>query len=69
VTFQYSYFAEEYRSGSCDREFKSEEEANSFAQLMKDKKVPIHYNPRKPDDSVFEDEDVEEFARQTPLLG
>jgi hypothetical protein len=69
ASLAYSYFVEEYQSGSYTRVFSSEEDADNFARQMKDRKIPIHYNPQKPDDSVLGDEDVEEFARQTPLLG
>jgi hypothetical protein len=36
---------------------------------MKDKKIPIHYNPKMPDKSVLEDDDVEEFAQPAAPLG
>jgi hypothetical protein len=69
ATLEYSYFVEEYRSGSYSQEFPSEEEANNFAQGMKDKRIPIHYNPRDPDKSVLEDEDVDGLAQPTSPLG
>ena len=69
ATLEYSYFVGEYRSGSYDQVFRSEEAANNFAQGMKDKKVPIHYSPRDPDKSVLEDEDVEGLPHPTSPLG
>jgi hypothetical protein len=69
ATLQYSYFVEEYRSGSYTQEFPSEDEANNFAQCMKDKSVPIHYCPRDLDKSVLEDDDVEGLSQPTSSLG
>jgi hypothetical protein len=66
ATLTYSYFAGEYRSGKFTQDFYSEESANKFAQPMKDKKVPIHYNPKDPDKSVLEDADVGVYLEQQP---
>ncbi len=57
---EYSYFVGEYRSSKCTHVFPSEEDANKFIQTMKDKTISVHYNPRNPDKSVVEDDDIEE---------
>ena len=56
----YSYFAGEYRSGKYFAQFTSEDDANSFAAQMKDKKVQIRYNPARPDKSLLEGYDVQQ---------
>jgi len=33
---------------------------------MKDKKIPIHYDPSNPDQSVLEDTDFEQQAQLSP---
>jgi hypothetical protein len=66
VTLQYSYFVEEYRSGEYTEVFDSESDADKFAQMMKGQKVPVRYNPRKLDDSLIEEADVEQYAPLPP---
>jgi hypothetical protein len=56
----YSYFAGKYRSGKYSAQFASEDDANSFAAQVKDKKVQIRYNPARPDKSLLEDYDVQQ---------
>ncbi len=66
ATLEYSYFVEEYRSGEYTEVFDSESEADKFVQMMKDQKVPVRYNPGKPDDSLIENEDVEQYIQLPP---
>jgi hypothetical protein len=58
ANFNYDYFVGEYRAGTFTQSFSSQDSANDFIQSVKDKKVPIHYNPSKPDDSVLEPDDL-----------
>jgi hypothetical protein len=66
ATLQYSYFVEEYRSGSYTEVFDSENGADRFVEMMKNQKVPVRYNPRKPDDSLIEEADVEQYIQLPP---
>lgn len=65
-TLDYSYYVGEYRSGSYSRDFTSSDAADEFIKTMKDKKIPIHYDPSNPDQSVLEDTDVEQQAQLSP---
>ena len=67
ATLEYSYFVEEYRSGEYTELCDSESEANKFVQMMKDQKVPVRYNPRKPDDSLIEEADIEQYVQLPPV--
>jgi hypothetical protein len=58
ITLTYSYHVDEYGSGTYTREFPKESDADAFVQQLKDKHVPIRYNPTNPDESVLEDEDI-----------
>jgi hypothetical protein len=66
ATLEYSYFVEEYRSGEYTEVFDSEREADKFIQMMKDQKIPVRYNPWKPDDSLIENEEVEQYIQLPP---
>lgn len=67
ATLQYSYFVGEYQSGSYTEVFDSENGAIDFTERMKDQKVPVRYNPRKPDDSLIEEADVEQYVQLPPV--
>ena len=69
VTLQYSYFIQEYRSGTYVHEFSKEENADDFARQMKDKKIQIRYNQSNPDKSVLEQSVVEQHALLAPRFG
>ena len=61
VTFSYSYFVDEYRSGEFELpEFSSEDEADDFARLLKGKQVLAHYNPRNPDKSILDNASLQD---------
>jgi hypothetical protein len=65
VTLQYTYFVGEYRTGHYIHEFAKETDADDFVREMRDRRVPIRYNPSKPDNSVLEESAVEQ---QTQLI-
>jgi hypothetical protein len=58
VTLTYSFHVDEYGAGTYTREFPNESDADAFVQQVKDKNVPIRYNPSDLDESVLEDEDI-----------
>jgi hypothetical protein len=60
ATLTYSYHVDEYGSGIYTHEFPKESDADAFVQQLKDKHIPIRYNPAKPDESVLEEADVEQ---------
>jgi hypothetical protein len=61
ASFAYDYYIGEYRSGTYSREFSSQKDAEEFVSQLKGKRVPIRYNPAKPDQSVLEDGDVRQL--------
>jgi hypothetical protein len=65
----YSYYVEEYRSGTHVHRFRKEEEADEFIRQIKDKLLQIRYNPAKPDQSVILDRDIEMVALLAPQRG
>jgi len=69
VELTYSYFVDEYRSGTHVHRFKRDEEADEFLRQIKDKRLQVRYNPAKPDESVILDRDLEMVALLTPLRG
>ena len=69
ATLTYTYFVEEYRSGTYTHEFAHEPEADDFVRQMKDKKVQIRYNPTNPDTSVLEQAAVEQMVLLAPRFG
>jgi hypothetical protein len=69
ATLQYSYFVEEYRAGIYIHEFAKETDADDFVRQMRDKRLPIRYNPSKPGNSVLEESAVEQQAQLTPHFG
>lgn len=64
----YTYFVEEYRSGTHVHRFRKEDEADEFLRQIKDKRLQIRYNPRKPDESVILDRDLEMVALLVPQI-
>ncbi len=69
ATLQYTYLVEEYRTGKYVHEFARESEADDFLRQLKDKRVPIRYNPTNPDKSVLEQSVVEQHAQLSPRFG
>lgn len=63
VTLQYTYFVGEYCTGTYIHEFAKETDADDFVREMRDKRVPIRYNPSKPDCSVLEQSVIEQQAQ------
>jgi len=68
VELTYSYFFEEYRSGTHVHRFPKEDEADEFVRQIKDKRLQVRYNPDKPDESVILDRDLEMVALLAPQL-
>jgi hypothetical protein len=62
ATFTYDYFIDEYRSGTYTHEFSSQKDAEEFVSQIKGKRVPIRYNPSKPDESIIEESDIEQLV-------
>jgi Protein of unknown function (DUF3592) len=48
ATITYRYFQEEYQSGEYLKQFESEVDANAFVDSLRDRKIPVHYDPREP---------------------
>jgi Protein of unknown function (DUF3592) len=69
ATLQYTYFVEEYRTGTYFHEFTRESEADEFVHEMKDKRVQIRYKPTDPNNSVLEQSVVEQHIMLTPRFG
>jgi hypothetical protein len=69
ATLRYTYFVDEYRTGKYIHEFAKESEADDFVRQLKDKRVPIRYNPTNADKSVLEQSVVEQHARLSPRFG
>lgn len=65
----YSYYVGEYRSGTYVRRFRREPEADEFIRQVKDKRVHVHYDPAKPENSVILDRDLEMVALLAPQYG
>ena len=62
ATLTYDYFIEEYHSGTYTLEFSSQKDAEEFVSQIKGTRVPVRYNPAKPDESVLEDVDVRQLS-------
>lgn len=69
AVLQYSYFVEEYRSGSYAHEFQKESDADDFVRQLKDKRVQIRYKQANPDKSVLEQSMLEQIVLLTPRFG
>jgi hypothetical protein len=68
VELKYTYFVEEYRSGTHVHRFRKEDEAEEFLRQIKDKRLQARYNPAEPDESVTLDHDLEMVALLAPQL-
>jgi hypothetical protein len=66
---QYTYFVDEYRTGTYMHEFSREVEADDFARELKDKRVQIRYKQSNPDVSVLEQSVVEQHVLLAPRMG
>jgi hypothetical protein len=69
ATLQYTYFVEEYRTGTYVHEFPKEIDADEFVRQLKDKRVQVRYNQAKPDKSVLEQSVVAQHFVLTPRFG
>ena len=69
ATLTYSYFIEEYRSGTYTHQFSKKSDADEFVSQLKDKHVPIRYNPSKPDESDIEESDINQFVSSLSRIG
>jgi hypothetical protein len=66
ATLQYSYFVDEYHTGTFLHEFAKETDADDFVRQLTNKRVPIRYNQSTPDKSVLEQSAAEQQAQLTP---
>jgi hypothetical protein len=62
VTLRYSYYVDEFRSGTYDREFSREADADEFACEVKDREVQIRYKTSNPGVSCPEADEIERFV-------
>lgn len=69
ATLSYTYFVSEYRIGKYIHEFENKDDAESFVRAMKDKHVPIRYNPTNPEKSVLEESSVQQHVLLAPRFG
>ena len=69
VELTYTYFVEEYRTGTHIHRFHKEEEAEEFLRQIKDKRIQVRYNPGKPAESAILDRDLEMVVLLTPPRG
>ena len=68
VDITYTYFVEEYRSGTYIHRFRRAEDAEEFIRNIKDKRVMVHYDRVNPDRSVILDRDLELIVLLVPQL-
>lgn len=66
ATLEYSYFLTEPHSGRYTQEFSKKAEAEEFVRQMKDKQLPIRYNPSDPNKSVLERRTIEQCFALAP---
>jgi hypothetical protein len=66
ATLQYSYFVDEYHTGTFLHEFAKETDADDFVRQLTNKRVPIRYNQSTSDKSVLEQSAAEQQAQLTP---
>jgi hypothetical protein len=69
ATLEYRYFVEEYRLGKYIHEFPNKADAEEFVSQMKDKHVPIRYNPSNANKSVLEQSVIEQHVLIAPRFG
>lgn len=62
ATLRYTYYVDEYRTGTYLHEFARESDADEFIRQLANKRLPIRYNPAKPEYSVLETATVEQHA-------
>jgi hypothetical protein len=67
VTLQYTYFVDEYHTGTYIHEFAREIDADDFVRQLNNRRVSIRYNQSNPNNSVLEQAAVEQHAPQQPV--
>jgi hypothetical protein len=66
ATLQYTYFVDEYRTGTYIHEFAREIDADEFVRQLNNQRIPIRYKQSNPDKSVLEQSVVEQHAQPAP---
>ena len=51
ATITYRYFQGEYQSGEYLKHFESEVDANAFVDSLRNRQIPVHYDPSRPNRS------------------
>jgi hypothetical protein len=67
----YSYNApgERYAdSGESQKDFSGEDEAQAWAEALREKTIPVRYNPTKPGKSVLWDSELEAIVEGSPVV-
>ena len=67
ATLTYFYRNPELRVGEYERIFSLEKAARTWVEQFKGRQAPIYVNPRRPDDSVLLDADVEALTTLSPM--
>lgn len=65
----YSYFADEYRSGTYVRRINKKDDAAGLIRQLRDKRFQVRYDPADPDKSVILDRDLEMVTLLAPQVG
>ncbi len=63
AALDYSYFCKQYESGVIERVFLKEHSARVFAEKFRNRKLPVHVNPRDPSISVVLKKDIQIVER------
>lgn len=69
VELTYTYFVDEYRSGTYVRNVRDSDEGERFISSVQGKNITVFYDPSHPDESAIMDRDVEMITSQAPQLG
>ena len=64
----YTYFVDEYHSGTYVKNFRKEDDADEFVRQARDKRLQVHYKESKPETSVILDRDLEMIVLMVPQL-
>ena len=62
ATLTYSYYVDEFRSGTYDIEFSREADADELARNLKDREIQVRYKPSNPEVSCPELAHIENLA-------
>jgi hypothetical protein len=69
ATLQYSYFVDEYHTGTYIHEFAKEIDADEFVRQLTNQRIPIRYKQSNTDKSVLEQSVVEQYTQPAPRFG